>query len=48
MPDEVFHVVAFEFRAARTMSGLAINASNSVAESFASAILLVLPLALCE
>jgi hypothetical protein len=48
MPDEVFHVVAFEFRAARTMSGLAINASNSVAGSFASAILLVLALALCE
>jgi hypothetical protein len=48
MPDATFHVVAFEFRAARTMSGLAINASISVAGSFASAILLVLALALCE
>jgi hypothetical protein len=48
MPDAAFHVVAFEFRAACTMTGLAINASNSVAGSFARAILVVLALALCE
>jgi hypothetical protein len=48
MPDAAFHVVAFEFRAARTMSGLAINATSNVAGSFASAIFLVLALDLCE